>query len=272
MPTKSSTKKQNLRPAKPKARGKLPEFYFSPPVFGRVRPTERVDLPPGKGAEERFHRCDYVGEILSATSATNGALYIVGAQNSTLFPILSAYTQTWLKYRFRRLRLHLMPKSSTTQKGNLVLGAVAADAGFGGAVSPSTAAAVRSLTHAKPFPAFPVQDAASDALYFDFPVEEGSINWYSVDTDAGANLIGTHMGRIFQSLPATVAAGDIQFDVYAEFDVEFCGRVTVGTVNYSFEERRSLEKALSLLEEEDKAELLRYAQKLAKRNQSSLTV
>jgi hypothetical protein len=51
----------------------------------------------------------------------------------------------------------------------------------------------------------------------DVPLHASGLKWYNVDNDEQY----AYQGSIWKYLPATAAAGDLTWDCYAEYEVEF---------------------------------------------------
>lgn len=182
--------------------------------FAELRPKFETSKPR-KGGCAAYKGIDFVGSISSATSATNAiwkVLYLAPDEPAPAFPRLTAIASVFRKYYFHKMRFHLIGRSASTQKGNM---------GFAVLVGNQDTTALTEVIVKNTESCAVVRGWESrtcDAL-----VEAIALKWLDVNA---SDSIDYSFGAALITIPATTAAGDLQWDVYVEYDVEFDQAVT----------------------------------------------
>lgn len=176
------------------------------------KPEFRVTTPR-QGGCAAYRGVDYLGTLSSATSAQAlqwNIIHLDSLQGS-IFPRLAAIARVFKEYHFHKLKFHLCGRSASTQKGNL---------GFVTLVQQNTESSsdVTELSIKNSENCLVVRGWESGTHT---SVTSGQpLKWQTVDGDD--NVGGEYRyGIILISIPATAAAGDLAWDLYAEYDVEF---------------------------------------------------
>lgn len=214
--SKTKSKIQKKKNPAVRANASAPVSLPTTPI--RVRMVMR---PPSMGADQRVEGIDYLGTVSSTTSLVAAVVYGIIPTNNTSFPRLSNQAKLFQQYRFKRLAYHFFGRSASTQKGNIGVGAVV-NYGFGGTVTVSTEAQVKNLEDAL------VLKGWEDGKYV---VRCRDETWLACDNDALSSNIGSSLGNLYYTIPATTAAGDLAWDSYVEYDIEFRGMAASGSVN-----------------------------------------
>lgn len=176
------------------------------------KPEFRVSMPR-QGGCAAYRGTDFIGTLASTTSAQAiewDSIHLDSLQNS-IFPRLAAIARVFKEYHFHKLKFHLCGRSASTQKGNL---------GFVTLVQQNveTNTDVTELSIKNSENCLVVRGWESGSHV---SITSGQpLKWQSVDaSDAQGGEF--QYGIILISIPATAAAGDLAWDLYAEYDVEF---------------------------------------------------
>lgn len=167
------------------------------------------------GADASVAGCDYVGSVASSAAAVTISAYVLNPGNTTLFPRLSAMADTFMRYRFRKLRAFLVGRASATQSGLVSMASIAYE--LGNPAQPTTQAEVNNIKDVsliKPW----------GCGSHDVDLKVLGLQWNSVDGTAGT---GDFSGRLWIATPQTAVAGDITWDLWIMYDVDFA--ITVPT-------------------------------------------
>lgn len=170
-------------------------------------------VAPSKDADARYRGVDFVGSIQSAVSVTATRYQYIAITNTTLFPRLNAIGKAFVRYRFKKLRIHLLGKSASTQKGVCSFGSIVTDI-FGGNIGTTTAATIKNSQGVLTLRGW--ESGVHEVL-----VKADALKWLTSDTDSLASGVGAMLGDTFYTIEATTAAGDLAWDIYVEYDVEF---------------------------------------------------
>lgn len=208
---KSKTSQKNSQNKNPK-RQNLQTKNRAPVALSFSQPQPKFEvMKPRKGGCAAYRGVDFVKTLASATSATNlqDQMIELGIGASTpLFPRLRAIAQAFRKYYFHRIRLILVGRSASTQKGNIGF-ATLMGSGEAGTITESIVKNTENCAVVRGW----------ETGYHDVLTEAQQFNWYSVDTEDEVSQ--AIVGYTIYSTPATTAAGDLQWDLYAEYEVEF---------------------------------------------------
>ncbi len=226
MPNKSKSKMTSKSSQTPKKRvgrnGNVNLLMRQAPVSEPYIAPEPgfKSLPPlTKGASVRYVGCDYIGSDSSSSSAAStGSLYGLAALNSTTFPRLSNIADTFLKYRYNRLRFHMIGKSASTQAGTGAWASFVTDAAVT-SITVNTEAIIKNAQGALVMKGW-------ESGFHDVLVDIGGQKWYNTDQDTAEFTYGA----LAHYIPQTTASGDLSWDVYVEYDVEFGEAVSQSTV------------------------------------------
>jgi len=222
MPTKSSTKKQrNLQQKNP---SRLLKQMKQVPVAASIQtPQPRFRAkPPTQGGCACYEGIDYVGSLGSSSSATTAGLYAnINATNASLFPRLSAIADVFARYKIKKMILHVLGRSASTQAGNLALSSLMLD-DSGSIITANTEGLIKNMEGC-----LVVRGWESGSHV----VDTGALGlkWYN--TDAGAIL--QQIGAIYRYIPQTTANNDLNWDLYVEYEVEFDEALAGGSIGSS---------------------------------------
>lgn len=185
-------------------------------MSGEIRSIPMRVLPPSRrGSDVRVVGRDYSMAVNSATSAAATAQVIT--MNSTLFPRLVQQAYLYQNYRFNRLSFLFVGRSASTQKGNIGVGSIISLRDTG-SYTVDTEAAVKNLENAVVIQGFLTGS-------HEVPIGESALNWYPVyDASGTAGDSLQRIGTLFWWITATTAAGDLSWDLYVDYDIEFSGR------------------------------------------------
>ncbi len=169
----------------------------------------------------RFRGRDWYGNLTSTTADVVASLGILNPlRNATLFERLSKPAADFSLFRFRKLVFHFTGLSASTTRGSLAFTAFVNE-GFGGGPSIVNEASVKNSGNAL------ILRGDRKGSY---PVRCTS-QWLALDTNIGASLIGASHGTLYHFIDGTPAAGDLTWDVWIEYDVEFRGPIRPGTTD-----------------------------------------
>lgn len=194
---------------------------FAPVAKSYEAPRPRFEsaIPVTPGASARYVGCDYIGNDSSSNSASStGGLYAMAAFVAASFPRLSAIADVFLRYRFRRLRYFLIGKSASTQAGTGSWASFVIDATTT-SITTNTEAIIKNAEGALVLKGW-------ESGVHEVDVNAAGPKWYNCDGDSTPYNLGTFC----HYLPQTTAAGDLSWDVYVEYDVEFAEAVAAATV------------------------------------------
>lgn len=210
MPAKSSTKKQNRNSKRQLVVVKSERE--APNAFGSMVPrTSFTSLTPRRGSAS-FRGCDYFGSIASATTATVTSLSTgINARNAALFPRLASLASIFLKFSFRKLSFVLLGQSPSTQRGNIGFMSIVNDLPASAETGVTTDARVKNTEDCL------VIKGWENGRHV-VKTDASGLKWYNTDqNDTGAV---SYIGSVWYSIPATVAAGDLTWDVYVEYEID----------------------------------------------------
>lgn len=182
------------------------EAYCAPKVHFQAK-------QPSKDADARYAGVDFAGTLSSATSVATAIYEYIYPANATLFPRLNAIAKAFVRYRFKNLRFILHGKSASTQKGLGSFGSLVTDL-LGGSIAVGSASVVKNSEGVLTLRGW-------ETGGHEVAVDTTGLKWLINDTDAGATGEGSMLGFTFYSIEATTAAGDLSWDLYVEYDVEF---------------------------------------------------
>lgn len=210
-----NTKSQNrVKKDTPKPKSSIKRIAPVAESFAEMRPKFETSRPR-KGGCAAYKGIDYVGSISSATTAFNDiwkVLYLAPDEPAPAFPRLTAIASVFRKYYFHKMRFHLIGRSASTQKGNM---------GFAVLMGNQDLTVLNEVIIKNTESCAVVRGWESrtcDAL-----VEATALKWLDVNA---SDSIDYSFGAALVTIPATAAAGDLQWDVYVEYDVEFDQAVT----------------------------------------------
>lgn len=155
-----------------------------------------------------YRGADYLGTLESqAASAIAGPWLSLSPTNT---PRLIAIATAFRRYRYRRLTFHLIGRSASTQRGVIGFATMIDDSNNADG-SIITESSVKNLQGCLVLKGWESGRHVVD-------VEAQGLKWYTPD-----DLEGEHHtpGFTYYSLPQTTANGDLAWDVYVEYDVEF---------------------------------------------------
>lgn len=192
---------------------------------------------PSAGADARYVGCDFIGQDSSLSASTStGALYSLAAFNATGFPRLSVMADLFLRYRWKKLVYHFIGRSASTQAGVGAWASFILDSTTG-TITVNTEAIVKNAKNALVLKGW-------ESGRHEVEVSACGPRWYNNDLDS----VPFSPGNVAHFLPQTTANGDLSWDVYVEYDVEFCEPVAGATVTPLFREKRDEKVRKSLLE------------------------
>jgi hypothetical protein len=198
---------------------------FQPP-----EPSFR-SVTPSKGCAA-YAGVDFIGQLSSTTSAQATSYLTMFCGDATAFPRLSGISKTFRRYYFKKLKYHLMGRSASTQKGNI---------GFSSMVDDHYAAdaSVNSETEVKNMQGCLVLKGWEGGTHV---VDTGAqgFKWYTCDSGESADYI-FNPGFTYFAMPLTAAAGDLSWDVYVEYEIEF--DIAIASTINAFKRERT-QKAL----------------------------
>lgn len=189
----------------------------------QTRPAVRQQFmaPSKKGSEARVVGIDFVATLSSSTTQNLLALYILNPKDSTSFPRLSAIAGVWCRYFFRKLRFHIFGISAATQKGYTVMASFVNDdlAQDPAITNEAQLLNLENVAVGRPW-SYSIHEVNLGAQ---------GLEWYTCDGSASTPA-GEYVGKALAGAATTAVAGDIQYQVYVEYDVEFAVRSAVGTL------------------------------------------
>lgn len=160
-----------------------------------------------------YQGCDFVGTISSTTSLQATSFGILNPLNAAVFPRLSTVALNFRRYRYEALRFHLFGRSASTQKGVIGFSSMIDD--FRDAdVDVNTEARVKNMQNCTV-----LRGWESGVHHVD--VQAQGPNWYSCDNAEPNGFNNTNPGCTYFTIPATTAAGDLQWDLYVEYSIDF---------------------------------------------------
>ena len=227
----NQNQKSSRKPRAPRARAPImicdPYEPFAPVATATARPQVGMrSVPPSRDATARFEGVDYIDSIDSSSSnATIGLYQDIRALNATMFPRLAAIADVFLRYRLRKLRFHLIGKSASTQAGVIGFGSVIDDL-QGAVVTITTDEQVKNTEGCLVIKGW--ENGSHNVK-----VSAGGVKWYTTDTQG----IPDGYGAVFISVPQTTNAGDLSWDLYVEYDVEFSESLAGSSVSGLMEKR-----------------------------------
>jgi hypothetical protein len=160
---------------------------------------------------------DYVGTFSSATTFSL-TTFNLNPRITAVFPRLSGIATVWRRYFFRKLRFHLFGINAATQSGYTAMSSLVTD-DLATLVTPSSESQVlnmENLAIGRPW-SYVVHTVNLGGL---------GLEWYTTDTTASSSEFGEAIGRAFLALPATTSVADIRVQIYVEYDIEFCQRIS----------------------------------------------
>lgn len=200
-----------------------PGIVEAPAAMDICRPeiSQRFLTSTYKGSEGKVIGVDFIGTVASATSAAITS-YVINARNATTFPRLSAIASAFRRFKFQRVRFHLFGLSGSNSGGYCAATSIITD-DLGTQASPTTEAQIlnsEGVALARPW-SFTIHDVDTDAQ---------GLEWYSTDTSAGPTEFGEAPGIVYFYVSATANAGDNNWQVYVEYEVDLSVRAAVTLV------------------------------------------
>lgn len=177
--------------------------------------------PTHRGSEGRVTGIDYIGTFNSALAFSLN-IFNLNPRIASVFPRLSGIATVWRRYYFRKLRFHLFGINAATQSGYTAMSSLVTD-DLATLVTPSTEAQVlnmENLAIGRPW-SYVVHTVNLGGL---------GLEWYTTDVTASSSEFGEAIGRAFLALPGTTLVADIKVQLYVEYDVEFCQRISSNLV------------------------------------------
>lgn len=194
-----------------------PMRTFTPPV------GMKVHQPKTRGASLRVLGTDYVGTLGSLQNNIQILSFREVSMNSQLFTRANQIGSIYSKYKLNKLRIHMVGNSATNIGGAVTMAGIVND-GLGGTQSITNVAGVKSLHGALTLKGW-------ESGTYVYPVEESGLTWHTVDSDGSTDLNGSSYGQLMVYVPGTANNSDLFYDVFVEYDLEFCGEVRAGTNN-----------------------------------------
>lgn len=231
MPTKKS--KFSLNPPTRKARkallGGVSRPFGAPVALGYQKPQPRfISKPPVlPGACVCYEGCDFVSNVSSSSSAAStGSLSTLAPFNSNAFPRLYGIADLFLRYQFKKLVYHFIGKSASTQAGVGAFCSFVLD-GATTTITVNTEAIVKNAEGALVLKGW---ESGNHVVN----VAAAGPRWYNCDVDS----VPFSPGNLVYYLPQTTANGDLAWDLYVEYEVEFAEPVAGATVTPLMRERK----------------------------------
>lgn len=222
MPKKSSTPKQQNPPKRNPSR--LLKKIKQVPVAESIqtpRPRFRATTPT-QGGCAAYEGVDYVGSLGSlSASVTAGNYQAISPSNATLFPRLSAIADVFARYTIKKMKLHALGRSASTQAGNLALSSLMLD-NDGTVIVANTEALIKNMEGCLVLRGWESGSHVVDCGAL-------GLKWYN--TDAGA--MHQTIGAVFRYISQTTANNDLSWDLYVEYEVEFDEALAGGSINLS---------------------------------------
>lgn len=222
MPKKSSTPKQQNPPKRKPSR--LQKKIKQVPVAESIqtpRPRFRAATPT-QGGCAAYEGVDYVGSLGSlAASVTAGIYQGISPSNLTLFPRLSAIADVFARYTIKKMKLHALGRSASTQAGNLALSSLMLD-NDGTVIVANTEALIKNMEGCLVLRGWESGSHVVDCGAL-------GMKWYN--TDVGA--LHQTIGAIYRYISQTTANNDLNWDLYVEYEVEFDEALAGGSINLS---------------------------------------
>lgn len=211
--------------------GKLSE---APLALDVSRPLvhQRFLAPTQKGSEARVVGVDFISTFGSSTTANFLGALTLNPRNSTVFPRLSSIASVWCRYSFKKLRFHVFGISAATQRGYTAASSFVND-DLGTVPSVTTEAQILNLENVavgRPW----------SYVYHDVNLGALGLDWYTCDTTDSVSPNGEAIGSLILGAATTTAANDILFQLYVEYDVEFCVRTASTSITASPESQFSV--------------------------------
>lgn len=224
--TKQKSKNESSRKRNPRRSTLQTPFAPVSMAYRAPQPGFR-SLPPSEGADARYHGCDFVGQDSSLSASTSpGALYPLAAFYASAFPRLSVMADLFLRYRWKKLVYHFIGRSASTQAGVGAWASFILDANTN-SLTVNTEAIIKNAKNALVLKGW-------ESGRHEVEISACGPRWYNNDVDS----VPFTPGNLCHFLPQTTANGDLSWDVYVEYDVEFCEPVAGATVTPLFKEKR----------------------------------
>ncbi len=141
----------------------------------------------------------------------------------------------FLRYRWKKLVYHFIGKSASTQAGVGAWASFILD-GNSTTITVNTEAIIKNAKNALVLKGW-------ESGRHEVEVSAQGPRWYNNDADS----VPFSPGNLAHFLPQTTANSDLSWDVYVEYDVEFCEPVAGATVTPLFREEREKKIRKSLL-------------------------
>lgn len=209
MPKQKNTK--NVSPKNKSVRSTAPvSVGYQPP-----EPSFRSIVP--KDGCAAYRGVDYVTALNSATSI------VVGGYRSLMpsfLPRLAQISSVFRRYKYRKMIWHLIGRSASTQKGVV---------GFASIVDDTASPDLHVLTESdvKNIQGCLVLKGWESGRHVVDVAAQG-VKWYTTDVDDG---LAVSPGYTYIYTPATTANGDLSWDLYVEYEVEFDIAVTADIIS-----------------------------------------
>lgn len=221
MPKKSSTPKQQ-NPPKKRNPSRL-RIKQAPVAESTLTPRPRFRATtPTQGGCAAYEGVDYVGSLGSlSASVTAGSYTTISPSNTVLFPRLSAIADVFARYTIKKMKLHALGRSASTQAGNLALASLMLD-NDGTVILANTEALIKNMQGCLVLRGWESGSHVVDCGAL-------GMKWYN--TDVGA--LHQTIGAVFRYISQTTANNDLSWDLYVEYEVEFDEALAGGSINLS---------------------------------------
>lgn len=223
---KKTQKKKQIKSERSGEVSLLTPVRSAPVSVGYRNPGPRMRaMMPQHGGCSRFEGVDFVGSLASKVSTPTIGVYktITMEHFSTetaLFPRLVAIASAYAKYKLLKLRIHMVGTSASTQAGVGAFSSLIIDSQASGAVL-NTDPIIKNLEGC-------IVLKGWESGFHDVKLSAQGFKWYNVDVDGDAGGPYTP-GVIVVSIPTTTNAGDLSWDVFIEYDIEFNEAVSQAT-------------------------------------------
>jgi hypothetical protein len=192
------------------------------------QPSFRAKAP--KEGSACYAGVDYVGNVGSSSSAASvGLLTDIYPTNANFCPRLAAIADVYLRYKWKKIILHFIGKSASTQAGAGAFSSLITDGSTSG-ITVNTEAIIKNTQGC-----LVVKGWESGRHRVD--VEACGLKWYNTDNSANNQI-----GGVVYYIPQTTANNDLSWDYYVEYEIEFDEAVAAATVNLLRTKRADQEK------------------------------